>query len=65
MRHTKFNKTIERFIMARLSAISKKYGVSDAKHAMTKWCKNESELAKIDREKKSLEARLAEISRKR
>lgn len=65
MRKTQFNRSIERSITTRLVAIAEKYGIRDAEHAMTKWCKTQSDLAKIDRERAALEKRLSEITKKR
>jgi hypothetical protein len=62
MRNSKWDKKVEKAILRLLDGAVRKYGIRDARHAVSKWARTQTDRLAIAKERRRLEQELAEVN---
>lgn len=60
----KFDKRVERVLLKQFDKLSRRYSLADVKHACAKFVHVQRVRASVEKERRRLQARLAELERK-
>ena len=64
MRKNRFDKKTEKALVRLLDNASKKYSLTEVRHATNKWCNAQRDRASLAKARAELEKRLSEVNRK-